>query len=180
VTAVFSPQRRSLRLVSGRAFFDVRHEAARPFIVNAMNVETVDIGTRFEVGLKGTDVRVILLDGRVAVTPHGAARTVLSPGEQLVARDGAAPVVSRTAGDEALSWQTGFAAFDNDTLSEAAALLNRYPGDEILVRDPRVAAMRISGNFKIGDAERFGRTLEQIYPVRVIRRSEHQIEIVAA
>jgi transmembrane sensor len=105
---------------------------------------------------------------------------MLAPGEQLVARNGAAPVVSRTAGDEALSWQTGFAAFDNDTLSEAAALLNRYPGDEILVRDPRVAAMRISGNFKIGDAERFGRTLEQIYPVRVIRRSEHQIEIVAA
>jgi transmembrane sensor len=62
-------------------------------------------------------------------------------------------------------------------LSDAATVLNRYPGPELVVRDPRVANLRVSGMFKLGDAERFGRTLEQIYPVRVEHKGG-QVEIV--
>lgn len=179
VSARFGGSSRSLRLLAGRAVFDVRHDASRPFSVTAMDVRTVDVGTRFEIGLDGRDVSVALLEGRLAVSPKGLAAVMLAPGQQLVARAGAAPVLSRS-GDETVSWQRGFATFDNDTLGEAAATLNRYPGDEILVRDPRIATMRISGSFRIGDAERFARTLEQIYPVRMIRTNTHTIEMVPA
>jgi transmembrane sensor len=181
VTAHFGRNRRSLEVASGRAFFDVHHDAARPFVVGAGNLQAVDIGTRFEVQVAPHVVHVSLVEGRLSVSSARSPGPVLmSPGDQLTAHEGAAPVLTRAVAGGAPGWQQGFATFDNDTLSEAAAVLNRYPGDQILVRNPRVAALRVSGNFKMGDAERFGRTLEQIYPVRAVRRSEHQIELVPA
>ncbi len=40
--------------------------------------------------------------------------------------------------------------------------------------------MRISGMFRAGDVERFGRTLAQIHPVRLVRTGADHLEIVAA
>jgi transmembrane sensor len=181
VTATFSRNRRSLELVGGRAFFDVRHDPARPFVVGAGDLHVTDIGTRFDVELANDGVRLRLVQGRLSVSAAGLPKPVqMSAGERLTSRNGASPVVTQMAGEEALNWQQGFATFDNDTLLEAAAVLNRYPGDELIVRNPKVAGLRISGMFKMGDPERFGRTLEQIYPVRVVRRSEDRIEIVPA
>jgi transmembrane sensor len=171
VTATFSSDRRSLQLLDGRAFFDVRHDAARPFSVRVRGLDVVDIGTRFDVRLAAREVRLTLVEGRLAVsTAKGGSKPLLmSGGQQLVAPDNGTPELSRSNVDEALQWQQGFATFNNETLVDAAAQLNRYPGDRLVVRDPRVATLRVSGMFKTGNPERFGRTLEQIYPVRVVK-----------
>jgi transmembrane sensor len=181
VSATFTPTRRSLEVISGRASFNVRHNPARPFLVRAMGIQVTDIGTRFDVQVTPTEVRVLLVEGRVSVAArHAAAPVLLSPGQQLVARGDAPPVVSAGGSGDQPGWQQGFATFDNDTLTEAAELLNRYPGDRLVVRDPRVASLRVSGMFRIGDPQRFGRTLEQVYPVRIVRRGRDELEIVPA
>jgi transmembrane sensor len=56
--------------------------------------------------------------------------------------------------------------------------LNRHGGDRLVVRNPRVAKMHISGMFRAGDAARFGRTLAQIHPMRVVRTGDDQLEIM--
>ena len=178
VTAVFSQGRRSLQLLNGRAFFDVRHDASRPFTVRARGLKVVDIGTRFDLRLGAREVRVLLVQGRLSVTAAKASSKplLMSAGQQLIAPDTGVPELSRSSVDQALQWQQGFATFENETLAEAAAELNRYPGDRLVVRDSRVATLRVSGMFKTGNPERFGRTLEQIYPVRVVRNG-NELEI---
>ena len=180
VTARFGTNQRDIELVSGRAFFDVRHDSTRPFTVLAGNLRLVDIGTKFDVERLRTNVQVSLAEGRISVTAPGLpSPLLLSAGDRLTAQGDTKPQVTRMPGDALPSWQTGFASFDNMKLSDAAAVLNRYPGPELVVRDPRVADLRVSGMFKLGDAERFGRTLEQIYPVRV-KQANGEVEIVPA
>jgi len=181
VIAQFTADQRNIKLVSGRAFLDVRHDSSRPLTVRAADLRVVDIGTKFDVELAAESVRVELLEGRLSVTsPRLRAPLVLSPGERLTAKGGSRPVVAKVPSDSSLGWQNGFATFDDIKLSEAAAVLNRYPGPTLVVRDPRVSSLRVSGNFRLGDAERFGRTIEQIYPVRLVRRSDAEVEIVPA
>lgn len=180
VIARFGDNQRTIHLVDGRAFFDVRHDASRPFTVNAGNLRLEDIGTKFDVERVRTKVRVNLAEGRVSVTGPGLfSPLLLSAGDRLTAQGDTKPEVLRKSGDALPSWQSGYASFDNMKLSDAAAVLNRYPGPALVVRNPRVADLRVSGMFKLGDVERFGRTIEQIYPVRV-RRANGEVEIVPA
>lgn len=182
VDVAFAPQRRNLHLVQGRAFFDVKPDPQRPFSVRAAGREVVAMGTRFDVRLDPGLVRVVLVEGRVWVRSSNSASppTVLRPGQQLTDRSGLLPVVSPARLDEAMNWQRGFVTFDDDTLAAAAAELNRYGGDQLVVRDPRVASLHVTGMFRAGDAARFGRTLAQIHPVRVVRIGAGQLEIVPA
>jgi transmembrane sensor len=80
---------------------------------------------------------------------------------------------------DVLGWQQGYVTFDNETLVAAVAEINRYSSQQLIVRDPNVAALRVTGQFRRGDAERFGRTVAEIYPVRVVRRGPKALELVA-
>src|SRR5437879_5428946 len=58
---------RTVRLDSGEAYFDVVHDASRPFTVYAGNRRITDIGTKFSVFRNGDDVRVTVREGKVRV-----------------------------------------------------------------------------------------------------------------
>ena len=69
--------------------------------------------------------------------------------------------------------------FDDVTLAEAAVEVNRYSLQQIVVHDPAVAAMRVSGQFKAGEAERFAQTVAEMHSLRAVRRT-NAIELVPA
>jgi transmembrane sensor len=180
VAAVFRPDRRNLEILGGRAFFAVKHDSSRPFVVHARNLQIMAIGTRFDVRLAGSETSVTLVEGRLSVKSASAPKPLrMSAGQQLTVIGGASPMLSRADVDDATRWQQGFETFDDETLAQAAAELNRYPGERIVISDPKVAALRVTGMFRAGDPERFARTLEEIYPVHVVRNGKHDLEIVA-
>ncbi|MBN9788219.1 iron transport regulator [Pseudonocardia sp. TMWB2A] len=77
---------RSVSLLRGAAFFDVAHDAARPFKVRAGSSETTVLGTAFEVGLEDDDATIAVRRGMVGVSdrdrssPHSEK---LRPGESV-------------------------------------------------------------------------------------------------
>lgn len=175
----FGARGRSIELRRGRAFFDVRHDGSRPFAVTAANRRVVAIGTRFEVDVAGGGLRVTLVQGRVAVERPGTKPIMLAPGQQFVEAGGADTVRSAgVEGDRAAAWRSGLVDFDDRPLSEAVAEINRHSRAQILVRDPAVGALRISGQFRTGDSERFARAVAEVHPVRVLPHG-NQIELVA-
>jgi transmembrane sensor len=89
-----------------------------------------------------------------------------------VVRSARAPVV------EALEWQQGYVTFDNDTLAAAVAEINRYSSQQLVVRNRAVAALRVTGRFRSGDAARFARIVGEIHPVDIVRRSPDLLELV--
>ena len=179
VTAAYALDKRELTLARGRAFFEVAHNPQRPFVVHAADRKVVDVGTQFEVQLGADRLRVVLVDGRVSVSAVGSASSPipLRAGQQLVAQAGRAPVVSPANVQATQSWRNGMVTFQDTPLSAAAAELNRYGEDQLVVRDPRIGRLPVSGAFRAGDAARFGRILSQIHPVRIVQTGPHIFEI---
>lgn len=72
--------------VKGEAFFDVRHDG-RPFIVSTMLGDVKVLGTTFDVNAyRSNEVLTTLVSGRVQYTAQNGTKTILSPGEQAVAK----------------------------------------------------------------------------------------------
>ena len=103
----------------------------------------------------------------------------LKPGEAFSATKGAAGKVTRTDLSEALAWRQGVVEFRDQPLSEAVRQLNRYTRAQIVIKDPKVAALRITGVFKTGDIKRFGRSVSEVLPVRMIARDADTYELVS-
>jgi transmembrane sensor len=169
----FTDASRAIELESGRAYFDVAHDQARPLVVTASTARVVALGTRFDVNLGVDEMTVTLLEGSVRIEHRDAALdpVVLEPGQQYVERDGRALVRTIGAGSEnVVAWRTGFINFDDQALSEAAAVMNRYTQDQIVINDQSIAAIRVSGQFRAGETSRFAETLAEVHDLRLVRQ----------
>ncbi|TPG52615.1 FecR family protein [Sphingomonas glacialis] len=182
VSVRFAPSERRVILERGQAYFEVAHAAARPFIVQNDGLTVTAVGTRFEVQEASKSTRVILVDGHVRVIAPLSGKTEaidLSPGQQLVANHSEVKVGTANVAGVA-DWQNGLVSFHNTPLAEAILELNRYTaGKKLLIRDPKVAMMRISGSFHTNDLRRFARTIAEIYPVRIVETAS-AVEIVSS
>lgn len=169
VDVAFDDRARRLILVKGRAYIQVGHDAGRPFAVDAGDQTIVDRGTAFGVRLDPDKIAVMLVEGEVAVGTRGAApRYALQPGQRLVLQAGRPARVEHFDPKTALAWREGFVEFSDTPLSEAVAEMNRHGGQQLVIVDPSVGAMKISGRFKLGDPDRFMRTVALLLPVRAV------------
>jgi transmembrane sensor len=180
---------RRVELGHGEAFFEVFKDAARPFVVRAGNKRVIAVGTKFSVRREGNNIEVVVTEGKVRVEDRaevhgsradGSADVFLTPGSVARADDTGVLVQRKTLpeAEEQLSWRTGVLMFRNQSLGEAAAEFNRYNVRKIVIRDPRVAALRIEGNFRATNVEAFLRLLESGFPVRAETQAD-QIVLAA-
>jgi transmembrane sensor len=149
---------RTVTLDEGEAYFDVVHDAARPFVVYAGNRRITDLGTKFSVFRYGDDVRVTVREGRVKVEILGQASqpVVTDGGHEVVTKGGETLVLTKPDADIAddLSWRSGMLVFKEQTLAEAADQFNRYNARQILV-EGNARKIRIGGSFKADNVDVF-------------------------
>ena len=119
-----APRRVALR---GEAFFDVHHDAASPFTVDAGGCHTTVYGTRFNVrNIEGDAPQVTLVSGKVGVSYHSKT-VMLSPGHQAVLDNG--DLMTQEADmDVALSWKEGHFYFDGQSLRDIVSEIGRWYG----------------------------------------------------
>jgi transmembrane sensor len=154
-------RQRDLRLLQGRARFEVAHEP-RPFIVLAGGGSVTARGTIFEVALvRPGKVDVRLLQGAVDVAlPRVASARPevrkLAAGEGLsFAAQPASPEATTTTGPTGAT-PTPLAAareFEATPVAELVALANRDARRPIRLADASLAGQRVSGRFRIDDTE---------------------------
>ncbi len=164
---------RAIRLVRGKALFEVSHDPARPFGVTAGDRRVVALGTRFEVDLGADALKVTLLRGKVAVEPlGGSGRTeMLAPGQQFTERSGAV-AVNEVPIVEVPAWSRDLIDLEDVRLGDALAQINRGSAVRVIVEDPQVANLRVSGQFRAGDAARFAATVAELHGLRVTRHGD--------
>ena len=141
---------RRVMLRRGRAFFEVAPEAARPFVVKAGGVEARVLGTGFAVERQASGVAVVVEHGRVAVREAGAA-VELAAGETVQASADGLGATEPAALGSALAWRRGLLVFEDRTLAEVAAALERAGGGRIVIPQAGVRALRLSGVFRDDD-----------------------------
>jgi len=170
VRVALTETERRIDLDQGEAFFEVAHDAGRPFVVRAGEKQIVAVGTKFSVQRFDDKVRVLVTEGQVRVegsdVPAGdgkahADAVLLGAGE--IARVNSSAIVVQKAPptqvEEFLSWRDGYLRFHETPLADAVAEMNRYNRQKILVADPSLAAMKITGTFRPTQYEAFVRVL---------------------
>ncbi len=163
---------RRVRLRKGRAHFNVAEDPARPFEVIAGAQSFTASRAQFDVSRDGVVVAVLLEDGPVSIKPEdeaagGSTPRVVARGQRLVFADEKIVREERPEMSRAIAWRNGRLAFFEDSVSAAVAEMNRYTRRPIVILDPQVGEMRISGNYSVGDAEAFARSLSLLLPVTV-------------
>jgi transmembrane sensor len=77
----------------------------------------------------------------------------------------------------ALGWRRGVIVFDHTTLADAAAELNRYNHQQIVVADPAAALMRIDATLPVNGVEAIVRVAQDVLGVRAHKDRNGRIVI---
>ena len=165
--------RRHARLVEGEAYFEIAHDATRPFVVDVGDYMITVLGTKFAVRRDGTAVRVSVVEGKVRLEAkqpgEGKQTLVLTQNELAVATSSTALMLRRTVDQTSsdLSWRAGKITFHDDTLQAAALEFNRYNAKKLVLTDQRAAQVRIGGSFNADNVEAFARLLHDGFGLKV-------------
>lgn len=169
---------REVWLHQGEAYFEVKHDKSRPFIVHAGNRRITVLGTKFSVRRDGDKVSVFVREGRVRVDDildAEAVRSTMIIGGEIALTQGAATLVtakSEERVENALTWREGMLSFDQDPLSDVAVEFNRYNRQQLIVTDKDAANIRIGGIFPASKPVDFVRLLRDAYGLKVEETAE--------
>lgn len=188
VQVAYSADRRDVTMLQGQAFFRVAKDKGRPFVVVAGTRRVTAVGTAFDVRMDRGRVRVSLIEGRVTVDPvqpTGLAQFVpalatqrLNAGEEFMATADGTVSVAAADVERVARWQQDQVIFRDDTLEMAVAEMNRYAETPIVVEDPKIGNLRISGVFGTHGQENFLAAITTYYPLVAEHRSSGSVVLV--
>lgn len=160
---------RFARLDSGEAIFKIKHDSARPFLVETQDGTLRDVGTIFNVRQSPDGLEVAVSEGSVQYEPQSEAVT-LTAGKQLrVKRGSSKPVVSAIDPATVGGWQQGRLSYRDAPLATIAVDLSRSLGTPVTVSSD-LATRRFSGVIRVDhDEARLFRQLESLLGVHARR-----------
>jgi len=131
--------------ISGEAYFEVAHNASKPFYVTKEGMEVKVLGTHFNVNAYDdeSDIKVTLLEGSVKVFPRGGSKredksaVTLRPGQQGVLPMNTTAVVkikvvNNTDLDAVMAWKNGLFQFDHTPMEAVLKQLGRWYDIEVV------------------------------------------------
>jgi transmembrane sensor len=163
----FSPDgARRVQLARGEAFFEVRHDPARPFTVDTGAALVRDIGTGFSVTRHGEQGAVDVDHGEVEVLAAGRS-AILTRGQQV--QFGLYDLGRKTVVDTSVTtaWRRGLYIAENDTLGDVMRALNDYYPSRILVLDKTLRDRRVNAVVQLGHIDAWLDALNKIEGVSV-------------
>lgn len=176
----FDEHHREVFLDRGEAFFQVTHDARRPFVVMASGHRVTDLGTKFSVRSGDNRVEVSLIEGRAQFESTAGEKpqsAVLKPGDVVVATADTMHVTRKTEEDlsRQLGWRRGVLIFDNTTLATAAKEFNRYNHRKLVVGDSAAANLTIVGTFQANDVEAFADVAQFVLHLKVQKHDQETV-----
>ena len=129
----FAGNKRVVELM-GEAYFEVTHQAAKPFIVKTIDEQVLVLGTQFNVNSYPNEPAVIttLVEGSIKVQSTRWGKTsLLKPGEQSLLSPSQFTVKEANL-EEAVAWKNGYFRFHDEKIESIMRKLERwYNIDEV-------------------------------------------------
>jgi transmembrane sensor len=168
--------RQGLREVklNGEAYFEVKHDAHSPFVVDAGRAMIRVLGTSFNVkAYPGGDLEVTVVSGTVmlfTVNPKSGDSSILvltagQSGEVPVSSD--RPRLMEQPSPDDLYWYTHTIEFRQTPLSEVFKLLGTYYSIRIGADDPRILQCRLTATFTREPVERVLEVISESFNLTV-------------
>lgn len=146
----YNKEKRTLSL-SGEAFFDVRHNADKPFIVNTDNIDVQVLGTTFNVKAYNSEENIVisLISGSVELTDKGKNQMLkLIPGQASSYNKKTTNLSLYTfEKDDVTSWMTPKLFFDRESFSDVCKKLERRFGVSIVLKNKKLENKLLTGRF---------------------------------
>jgi transmembrane sensor len=133
--------------LDGQAYFAVKSDSARPFIVRTQAGDATVLGTRFELRTREDELRLVVVEGRVALEA-GGEKVEVGADEVSHVKDGAGPSLARVDNvHELLEWTEGLLIFQSTPITQVSRELARHFGVSIEIQDSRIADRKVTGWF---------------------------------
>lgn len=147
----FQDKTRNVRLI-GEAYFEIAHNADKPFIVESGNLKTEVLGTSFNINAySGEETQEItLFEGSVKLRPNNMPNKslLMEPGEQVtVSEKNNKFYISEVATDKPAAWRSGVLRFNNEELSRIARELERKFNTRIVIASHETRNLRFTAEF---------------------------------
>ncbi|GHT14307.1 iron dicitrate transporter FecR [Bacteroidia bacterium] len=146
-TNAYNNKKRLLKL-DGEAYFEVAHDAQKPFIVQCIDMETKVLGTTF--GIKAYDedniISVVLAAGKVQVTLPDETR-IMQPDERVVYNKSTHKLFSTMVKpSDFTDWRKNRLRFENETLLDIATTISRIHNIDYVFEDETLKSLCFTGS----------------------------------
>ncbi|MGE5566522.1 MAG: FecR family protein [Parcubacteria group bacterium] len=187
----FDKNGRYVQLRRGEAVFDVTHDPAHPFQVRAADTQVTVLGTRFAVKAAPDTVHVNVIQGVVRVAKVESpliAPFVKAPpprkitrGERLDSPRGG-PLAELASIDpaQAAPWREGRLVYENASLAEVVADINRYSPQGVELASADLGELRVTAALNEDQVGQFLSSLPATLPVTIEREADGKVVIGAA
>ena len=167
--------------LEGEAFFEVAHNAQRPFIVYADQTQVRVTGTTFNVANRAQNTQVVLASGEVRLTTEASPQPLtLVPGDLVAYDKRAGTVRQRTvAPDQYTAWRDRVYFFREAALPEVAEVIENYYGMPVHI-SPALIDLTFTARVTLEDHPDDLLTLLSETLDLKIRAGQHQIFISQA
>lgn len=172
VPAQWSDQQREAWVEQGEAFFNVTKTTDhQPFIVYTDDLKVKVLGTEFDIKKRSGEIRVVLREGKVAVS-FMENEKILKPGEMALANTGSSEILVEPVEVKYYdSWLKSRLVFDNTTLTEVAEMIEEYYGVSVEVAS-EVEDRKLSGELPNENLDLLLNAVEITLGVDIIQKDE--------
>jgi len=157
----FGNNTREVTLI-GEGYFDIKHEAGRPFIVHTGKIATTVLGTAFNIKAypQQKEIRITVTRGKVKVSDAKKILGVITPNESItVNSENTLFVQEKVNADDITEWKKQYLVLDNISMEDAAILIDEKYHVKISFAKESLRDCRISATFLNNE------TLEQVLTV---------------
>lgn len=175
----YDPKEKTRKVkLAGEAYFAVKHQEEKPFVIEADEVLVRDIGTEFNLkAYPGKDtIEIIVTHGEVQFY------TRINPGLNL--KEGDRAIYSKRTKEfyrierpdtNALAYKTKIFSFNSTELRDVVALLNEVYNSKIKLANEAIYACRLTANFKEDNAEIIAEVIAETMGLTLTKKDKELI-----
>jgi ferric-dicitrate binding protein FerR (iron transport regulator) len=155
--------------VEGEAYFEVTHDASRPFVVNTRQTKTQVLGTSFNVKSQpDKNIEVTLVAGSVRVM--ASDKIILVPGEQAVV-DHTSQALRRKTVDvnKYIGWKDNILYFEEVKLQDAVAMLEDWYDVNIEIKSNALRNCLITAKYQNESLENVLKSFQFLLQAKINR-----------
>lgn len=179
---------RRIRLQRGEVYVEVARDPSRPFTVGVGDRTVTALGTSFVVRYETARTAVTLVEGRITVspvalssegtqaTPRSPETVALSPGQRITFERTGTAAIDTPRPESTAAWRRGEVVLDETALESAIEEMNRYQRQRLVLDEPAIGKLPISGIYRTGNNQDFARAIAAVYDLEVTN-SQNEIHL---
>ena len=165
-------------ILDGEGFFEVAHDATRPFHVVTEKYDIKVLGTTFNVlAYNNSEIfETSLLEGSVSIEEKKSKQsTLLQPNNKVSLKENKL-IASKLDTEDDFLWRKGIYVFKNESLTDVFKKLEQYYQVQIIVKNQKITTHKCTGKFSQKEGiEHILRVLQKINDFEYQRDDESNI-----